>query len=796
MPSIVFSTGKEILAVHPTTRSVLWKLEADSVVASVFGIHKGRWKPLDVLGEEDIVLGQPGGGSGPEEGSPSTFLLLDSRPSSSSSPLEKDYHKLYDAPLMHWFEHYRSRQRLLRAASRGDLKALPSGNEKVEMTISVGGQQMSSSPRYCSPGRLDCSIWQATQLRLPSPSSASTPTDDYDYGMGVGNPASVNMLQPDGLLLSWRIVAILLALLAYAVVLGRIWYLHKKQSWLFAQGASTNQGGTLSSTSALSPPLYAHSQSLEVSALHLRSLPGDATALRRSMSLPDAHRHVRTLSRDNVGHPDRSSSRLSIYAKDDGMLPVQGIPPSVAPTSQVTITKGHASVLTSTSATSERPITTSGVVGPTTVAGTAIPLVQYSRYASEYEELGPLGKGGFGSVYQCKNVLDGREYAIKKVSIRSHKGDDDSRFEQRLERTLREVKILAVLDHPNIVRYFGAWLEIEKGDSGDDVDVDESTRGMSRCYSSTIVTESVSRWQPNPNRFRVGNRIEQDASEDSWSCSYPPTPFQPYHNRRIPLDDCGFIFEESEEDGQNSTTGGESRAVAQTALPLPDSSVVTPSRVSAQDRRPLAGPGAHDEVKPDTVPTAGASILSAVASPRRTARHTLYIQMQLCSQKTVGDFLANAAARQGSIPDGDGGIDIPLALRVFLQVAHAVGHVHDQGLIHRDLKPQNCFMDDSGVVKVGDFGLSRESADTKEDGFLINSSSMASLPAQSSAGEDHTAGVGTRAYASPEQMNGSDYDSSTDVSTSLIDWLSLSRVFRSLIPGHNVLRFARYIRWE
>jgi serine/threonine protein kinase len=30
--------------------------------------------------------------------------------------------------------------------------------------------------------------------------------------------------------------------------------------------------------------------------------------------------------------------------------------------------------------------------------------------------------------------------------------------------------------------------------------------------------------------------------------------------------------------------------------------------------------------------------------------------------------------------------------------------------------------------------------------------------------DDHTAGVGTRLYASPEQMNGSDYDCSTDVS--------------------------------
>ena len=116
--------------------------------------------------------------------------------------------------------------------------------------------------------------------------------------------------------------------------------------------------------------------------------------------------------------------------------------------------------------------------------------------------------------------------------------------------------------------------------------------------------------------------------------------------------------------------------------------------------------------------------------------------------------------------DGKFGVAIPLALRLFLQIAKAVRHVHEQGLIHRDLKPQNCFMDDSGNVKVGDFGLSRESADSKEGDTMIASTmslSVSSLPSGGQHGDDHTAGVGTRAYASPEQMSGFDYDSSTDV---------------------------------
>ena len=82
-------------------------------------------------------------------------------------------------------------------------------------------------------------------------------------------------------------------------------------------------------------------------------------------------------------------------------------------------------------------------------------------------------------------------------------------------------------------------------------------------------------------------------------------------------------------------------------------------------------------------------------------------------------------------------------------------------MIHRDLKPNNCFIDDLGVVKVGDFGLSRESGDK-----LVEESALTPNPQNTKVvlGDgENTAGVGTRSYASPEQMKGSDYDSSTDI---------------------------------
>jgi len=135
----------------------------------------------------------------------------------------------------------------------------------------------------------------------------------------------------------------------------------------------------------------------------------------------------------------------------------------------------------------------------------------------------------------------------------------------------------------------------------------------------------------------------------------------------------------------------------------------------------------------------------------KSQRHILYIQMQL-SKETLLDYFRS---REQSAD----GVDIPLSLRIFTHIARGVMYVHEKGLIHRDLKPSNCFMDDSEYVKIGDFGLSRESGakyDEKED-------SDATQIQYHSSGQDNTAGVGTQSYASPEQLNGKNYDSSSDV---------------------------------
>lgn len=74
----------------------------------------------------------------------------------------------------------------------------------------------------------------------------------------------------------------------------------------------------------------------------------------------------------------------------------------------------------------------------------------FSRYNQDFDEAGRLGKGGFGQVVKARNKLDGRFYAVKKISQKSAAA---------LKDTLSEIMLLSRLNHPYVVRYYTAWLE-------------------------------------------------------------------------------------------------------------------------------------------------------------------------------------------------------------------------------------------------------------------------------------------------------------------------------------------------
>lgn len=86
-----------------------------------------------------------------------------------------------------------------------------------------------------------------------------------------------------------------------------------------------------------------------------------------------------------------------------------------------------------------------------------------------------------------------------------------------------------------------------------------------------------------------------------------------------------------------------------------------------------------------------------------------------------------------------GRLEEDVARKYFQQLISAVEFCHSRGIYHRDLKPENLLLDESGNLKLSDFGLSALAESARQDGLL------------------HTT-CGTPAYVSPEVISRKGYD--------------------------------------
>ncbi|CAG8524447.1 10333_t:CDS:2 [Dentiscutata erythropus] len=370
---------------------------------------------------------------------------------------------------------------------------------------------------------------------------------------------------------------------------------------------------------------------------------------------------------------------------------------------------------------------------------------EINRYNNDFVELRLLGKGGFASVWQAKNKLDGIDYAIKKIRLR---GDKIPKEKEK---------------HTNVVRYYSSWLEHvnNKQRCSEAFQIPMSSHSANTSSDSLSSSEST---QTNGGDYNADN--DSDIFRMSFSDDEEEARSENYSGIDFVTDDNSNI--DNVEILQSST------------------SVTGVTRRSSN----------HDSFRSDL----SNSSYSRSTGKDNTESSTferdwvLFIQMQLC-HSTLRDYLKRRDANLlATKKDPLNAVDRHASIELFRGIVRGVAYIHEQGLIHRDLKPGNIFIGmvpdtnydndiwvatentsinvERLVPKIGDFGLVTAVGDDNTDSSMNNSDSSSFRSARNSlecfnssnrtlnhhgsssslTSKSRTIGVGTVTYASPEQL--------------------------------------------
>lgn len=396
----------------------------------------------------------------------------------------------------------------------------------------------------------------------------------------------------------------------------------------------------------------------------------------------------------------------------------------------------------------------------------------FYRYLQDFIPLRSLGKGGFGVVFEAKNKLDDCSYAVKRISL------PDSTTAK--EKVMREVKALAKMDHVGIVRYYQAWFELPPPSWQDEKDrqLAASLTGFSlnttpltpapaskketgklnytesaKLYQAKHISAASSDMESMTNDWKRKSR--RDKFQKS-TCSFTEggktsdvsDSFIQFENSGLQNKESSgvVVFELSKEDSHSNNSfqvdflSDSNRSVKDISAPA---HTKTSTRRKQEDNdRVLRGSSETSEM--------------SRGKERRQAlkpKLFLYIQMQLCRQDSLRDWLSRSITSRSRTD----------CMLIFVQIVDAVQYVHSCGLMHRDLKPSNIFFSINGLVKIGDFGLATALAEQQDN-----------RTCDSDVTRKHTDNVGTQLYMSPEQVDGQAYSHKVDI-------FSLGMIFFELL---------------
>lgn len=371
-----------------------------------------------------------------------------------------------------------------------------------------------------------------------------------------------------------------------------------------------------------------------------------------------------------------------------------------------------------------------------------------SRLKNEFIYLEFLGKGGFGDVVLARNKLDGNDYAIKRIPL-------DPKDDKLNKKVMREAKLFSRLCHPNVVRYFSAWIEhVSLHFSSTSTSTSAERSCEKKCdrfaedsilppqlrnvelRAASVPVESMAEWSTSFHRLATSSSSSVSESENSDDLSSTAKRFSSNVMSTTNNSDFEVLFEENE-DGEVADESSE--------------------KESAEFSEKL--------LKTDFV-NAGDSTF-----------RVLYIQMEYCEQSTLRSLI-----------DSRGLSASPRRIwQILKEILFGLHYIHQQGMIHRDIKPMNILIDGAGRAKIGDFGLAtRDYLEKQTASFACNDKEESLL----------TKDIGTALYIAPELLSTTgttvDYTSKIDVYS--VGIVLFEMFYRPLLPGMERISLLKSLR--